>query len=214
MELTEIKSRVLGYSKKDVCRYISDMNDIHAAEMEAQKQSAKKTAENYESQLKALSAETKKLAETLEALEAELKETKETLEKVTTEKEEISASYVALESETEELRSKSDVISTAIINAEKCATTMINDATERAKDMVGKAEEKVDAEVKRLEVAKTYITAVRAAALETLRKIDAELGEIEDAIVEKAHSVRDEESKKSSVREKFGLLDKTIIKKA
>ena len=36
MELTQIKTRIFGYSKKSVCQYISEQNDLHAAEISAE----------------------------------------------------------------------------------------------------------------------------------------------------------------------------------
>ena len=116
-------------------------------------------------------------------------------------------SYSVLEAETRELREKSDVISTAIINAEKCATVMLSEADVRAKEMIDQAEVKVADEVKRLDTAKTYIMEVREAVDQALKKISAELGNIEEDIEDKKEDVYSDE-KKSGVREKFEMFFK------
>ena len=212
MELSEIKSRVFGYSKKSVCQYISELNTLHEAEIEAQKDKSDKRAENYNSQIKNLSDTNAGLNKELATLKDEL----ETLRTRVAELEEINSSitqsYDALSKETEDLRNKSDVISTAIINAEKCASSMLSEANTRAQGMIDEAHTKVEDEVKRLETAKKYITEVRGAVEHTLKKIDAELGDIEKDISFKTQSVT--EDKKSTVKEKFGMLDKSFFKRA
>lgn len=214
MELTEIKGTVFGYSKKGVCQYVSELNDIHATELDAQKQKFEKSIQNYNSQLKTVCEENIKLSEMVKSLSEELSAVKEKLSVSDAQNEALTRDYDTLSKETEDLRAKSDVISTAIINAEKCATSMINDANIRAKDMIDEAQVKVEDEVKRLNTAKTYISEVRDAVEETLKKIDAELGDIENDIAVKVDEVSPSESKKSSVKEKFGLLEKTLFKRA
>ena len=122
--------------------------------------------------------------------------------------------YDALSMETEDIRSKSQVISTAIINAEKCASTLISDANIRAQDMITEAEDKVQKQVKKLETAKKYITEVRASVESTLTKIDAELSGISEDITVKTEYISADEDKKTSVREKFEMLEKSIFKRA
>ena len=212
MELTEIKSRFFGYSKKNVCQYISELNAVHETELEAQKESNAKAADNYNTQIKALENSNKELSETISDLKRELEEVKAALTTSEAEKQAVTEEYNTVLRETEELRSKSDVISTAIINAERCATSMINEAGTRAQDMIDEAHIKVEDEVRKLETAKAYITEVRSAVDRTLKKIDAELGGIETDISSKAQNVNSD--KKSSVKEKFGLLDKNFFKKA
>ena len=48
MEFTEIKGRMFGYSKKDVCNYISELNTIHEADMDAKKSEFSKKQEEME----------------------------------------------------------------------------------------------------------------------------------------------------------------------
>lgn len=212
MELSEIKSRVFGYSKKSVCQYISELNTLHEAEIEAQKDKSDKRAENYNSQIKNLSDTNAVLNKELSDLKDELESLRARVAELEGINSSITESYDALSKETEDLRNKSDVISTAIINAEKCASSMLNEANTRAQVMIDEAHVKVEDEVKRLETAKKYITEVRGAVEHTLKKIDAELGDIEKDISFKTQSVA--EDKKSTVKEKFGMLDKTFFKRA
>ena len=214
MELTEIKGSIFGYSKKSVCQYISELNVIQTAELGAEKAKAERAAIEYEDKIKSLDAikselesRNSALEEKIASLEAEVASLKEVCLKTEDDKNRVQAEYDVLLKETQQLRDKSDVISTAIINAEKCATTMINDADARAKEMIGEAEVKVADEVKRLETAKTYITEVRAAVEDTLKKIDRELGSIESDIADKAEDVYSDD-KKTGVREKFEMLFK------
>lgn len=208
MELTEIRSTVFGFSKRGVCQYISELNDIHSAELEAQKASNVKAVENYESQIKQLNEEKNALTSELSEFKEKLSEMGETLAELEEAHKLLKDNYSAMERETEDLRGKSEVISTAIINAEKCATSMINDANVRAQDMIGEAQDKVKEEVKRLETAKAYISEVRISVETALRKIDAELGSIVTDIGNKADDVTSEVERRNSIKEKFGVLDK------
>ncbi len=212
MELSEIKSRVFGYSKKSVCQYISELNTLHEAEIEAQKDKSDKRAENYNFQIKNLSDTNAGLNKELATLKDELESLRARVAELEEINSSITQSYDALSKETEDLRNKSDVISTAIINAEKCASSMLSEANTRAQGMIDEAHTKVEDEVKRLETAKKYITEVRGAVEHTLKKIDAELGDIEKDISFKTQSVT--EDKKSTVKEKFGMLDKSFFKRA
>ncbi|MBQ8588545.1 MAG: hypothetical protein IJ454_04045 [Clostridia bacterium] len=206
MELTEIRSTVFGFSKRGVCQYISELNDIHCTELEAQKASSDKAAENYESQIKQLSEEKNVITAELSELKTKFSELSAALAELEEAHKLLKADYSAMERETEDLRGKSDVISTAIINAEKCASSMINDANVRAQDMIDEAQDKVKEEVKRLETAKTYISEVRSSVETALRKIDAELGSIVTDIGTKAEDITSE--RRNSIKEKFGVLDK------
>ena len=214
MELTEIKGSLFGYSKKSVCQYISELNQIQGTELAAEKASAAKAALVYEDKIAELekdnTAMTKKDEELLDkiaALEIEIGSLKENIEEMEGENASLKESYSVLEAETRELREKSDVISTAIINAEKCATVMLTEADVRAKEMIDQAEVKVADEVKRLDTAKTYIMEVREAVDQALKKISAELGNIEEDIEDKKEDVYSDE-KKSGVREKFEMFFK------
>lgn len=214
MEFTEIKSGLFGYSKKSVCRYISELNEIKGSELAAQKASSEKAVAEYEEKLQSLDTikaelETRntELTQKVSDFENELTSLKASYAELEALNASLNEKYVALCEETEDLRNKSDVISTAIINAEKCATTMINDADVRAKEMIGEAEEKVEGEVRRLDTAKMYISEVREAVEIALKKIDAELGNIQGDIDAKKTSVYTDE-KKSGVKEKFEMFFK------
>ena len=163
MELTEIKGSLFGYSKKSVCQYISELNQIQGTELAAEKASAAQAALKYEEKIKELESEkadmsrkNEDLCDKIAALEMELSVLKESYSEIQTENASVKENYEALQKETRELREKSDVISTAIINAEKCATIMLSDADVRAKEMIDEAEGRVAHEVKRLDTAKTY----------------------------------------------------------
>lgn len=220
MELTDLKTGIFGYSKKDVCQYITEQNDLFSAKLKAAKFSASQEAEKLESEIASLNAkndalgdENKVLSDKVSSLEQEIAQLKAAYAELEAEKVTMSRDYEALEAETAELREKSDVISTAIINAEKCATNMINDAGARAKDMIDEAEGKVADEVKRLELAKNYIIEVRDTVETTLKKIDAELGGIQNDIDDKKDDIYSED-RKASIKEKFGMLEKNIFKRA
>ncbi len=212
MELTQIKTGIFGYSKKSVCQYITEQNEIHSAALAGEKEASDKKIEELNAKIAFLTSENQELNTKLTELGEEMVTLKENYALLTTEKETVENEYRGLLDETQELREKSDVISTAIINAEKCATAMINDANVRAKDMIDEAQDKVQDEVKRLETAKGYISDVRIAVEAALKKIDAELSDIEADIYEKKNDVTSE--KRASIKEKFGLLEKNIFKKA
>jgi len=214
MEFTEIKGSLFGYNKDSVRQYISELNEIKGTELAAEKARAEKAASMYEDKIKALDMaaeelrrKNSELEDKIAALESEMASVKNSHAELEAQHESLNNSYSELEEETRELRNKSDVISTAIINAEKCATTMINDADARAKEMIGEAEERVEDEVKRLDTARTYISEVREAVEVALRKIDNELGGIEADINGKKASVYSDD-KKNVVREKFEMLFK------
>jgi S-formylglutathione hydrolase FrmB len=48
MELKEIKGSLFGYSKKSVCKYISELNELQGTELAAEKENAQKAATEYE----------------------------------------------------------------------------------------------------------------------------------------------------------------------
>ncbi len=221
MELTDLKTGIFGYSKKDVCQYITEQNDLYSAKLKAAKENASKEAENFEAQIgelnntnKQLAQQNTKLEEKIASLEEEIAAVKAMYAELEKVNNSLTEEYNALERETFELREKSDVISTAIINAEKCATTMINDAGVRAKDMIDEAEGRVADEVKRLEAAKSYIAEVRNTVESTLKKIDDELGGIQSDIDSKREDIYSGDGRKASVKEKFGMLEKTLFKRA
>ncbi len=214
MELTEIKGSLFGYSKKAVRKYISELNLIQDTELAAEKESAAKATMQFENQIKeldetnkALCEDKNQLSEKISSLEEEIAALKETLAKAEADNNSLNEKYSELERETQYLRDRSDVISTAIINAEKCATTMINEADVRAKEMIGEAEDKVKVEVKRLDTTKLYIAEVKSAVEAAFRKIEGELSGIETDIMDKKEDIYSDD-KKTGVREKFEMFFK------
>ena len=214
MELTEIKGSIFGYSKKSVREYISELNVIQDTELAAEKESAAKAAAKFEERIKELDEANKELMGSKEelcakvsSLEEEIASLKEALAKAEDDNKAVNEKYSDLERETQYLRDRSDVISTAIINAEKCATTMINEADVRAKEMIGEAESKVKVEVKRLDTTKLYIAEVKSAVEAAFRKIEGELSGIETDIIDKKEDIYSDD-KKTGVREKFEMFFK------
>ena len=214
MELTEIKGSLFGYSKKAVRKYISELNLIQDTELAAEKESAAKATMQFESQIKELDETNKapcedknQLSEKISSLEEEIASLKEALAKAEADNNSLNEKYSDLERETQYLRDRSDVISTAIINAEKCATTMINEADVRAKEMIGEAEDKVKVEVKRLDTTKLYIAEVKSAVEAAFRKIEGELSGIETDIMDKKEDIYSDD-KRTGVREKFEMFFK------
>ena len=214
MELTEIKGSLFGYSKKAVRKYISELNLIQDTELAAEKESAAKATMQFENQIKeldeankALCEDKNQLSEKISSLEEEIASLKEALAKAEADNTSLNEKYSELERETQYLRDRSDVISTAIINAEKCATTMINEADVRAKEMIGEAEDKVKVEVKRLDTTKLYIAEVKSAVEAAFRKIEGELSGIETDIMDKKEDIYSDD-KRTGVREKFEMFFK------
>ena len=214
MELTEIKGSLFGYSKKAVRKYISELNLIQDTELAAEKESAAKATMQFENQIKeldeankALCEDKNQLSEKISSLEEEIASLKEALAKAEEDNNSLNEKYSDLERETQYLRDRSDVISTAIINAEKCATTMINEADVRAKEMIGEAEDKVKVEVKRLDTTKLYIAEVKSAVEAAFRKIEGELSGIETDIMDKKEDIYSDD-KRTGVREKFEMFFK------
>lgn len=214
MELTEIKGSLFGYSKKSVRRYVSELNDLQSAELEAKTAKAEAMAAEYEKKIKELDeiksqleVKAKELSDKLSFVEEELSNAKASNAELEESNKNLTERCETLETEAREIEARSEVISTAIINAEKYATTTINDADERAKEMIVEAEGKVNTEAQRLETAKTYISEVRVAVEEALRKIDAELGNMENDISAKKEDLYSE-NKKKPAREKFEMFFK------
>ena len=214
MTLTEIKNSLFGYNKNDVCRYVSELNEIHTAQTKALEDKLSQQSEEFGAKNSTLANENVQLKQSAEALNEEIENLKKIIHDLNNENNDLRKSYKNLEDEVSDLRSKSDVISTAIINAEKCASTMIDDATSRANSMIAEAEDKVDVEVKRLVTAKEYISEIRASVALTMKNIDNALSAAENNIETKRKDLTDTEDKKMSAREKFELLEKNIFKRA
>ena len=213
MTLTEIKKSLFGYNQQDVCRYVSELNEIHTATQQANEEKLERISGELNEKNNKLIAENEELKSEAVALNTEISELKAVIESLKTENQELKTAYETLDNEVSDLRSKSDVISTAIINAEKCATTLIDDATNRANTMVLEAQDKVSEEVKRLETAKQYISEIKESVSLTMKNIENALTAAENDIANKKADVEDS-SKKVSAREKFELLEKNIFKRA
>lgn len=211
MELTEIKNGFFGYNKTDVCRYITEMNEIHSADIKAVSDELAASKKDFEGRISALEAEKNNAVELNEALKAEADSLKAQLDEANELNRQLRESYEALEQESRDLREKSDIISTAIINAEKCAGSVINDANIKAKNMIDSAEERVNTEAERLKAARTYIAEVRESIEITLKKINAELRDTENRIDTKNFGMspsadENDGERKSYSKEKFGLF--------
>ena len=154
MELTQVKNSLFGYKKADVVRYISELNELHNAEIGAKTEELAELKGKSESEIESLKTQNESLAEKVASLE-------EALSKLTTEfntsvsdYKAVSEKYENLMEETKELRDKSDVIATAILEAEKCAGQMIDRAKDNADDMIKNAEDRVKLEKDKLAKAK------------------------------------------------------------
>ncbi len=214
MELTQIKTSVFGYKKLEVCQYISEINELHASELEAA------SAENAELNDKLESAEKSIISEknTNAELSAEIQRLTEELRASLSKNAELEERIESLELESANYREKSAAISTAIINAEKCAVAVLDEANAKAEDMISDAVSKVDFQTGRMTAAKEYIAELRRAISDTLKKMDAELAEAENGIERKKTYINSAEFDASktgkvhsddnanSTREKFGIF--------
>jgi len=214
MTLTGIKTGLFGYNKKNVCQYVSDLNTVHDSEIKAIEEKLTQQVDELSKTNTSLASENAEFKATTDALNNEIAELKSIIEKLEAEKNDLAVSYAELESEVADLRGKSDIISAAIINAEKCAGTLIDDATNRANDMISDAENKVSVEVQRLDKAKQYIREIKSSVSLAMKNIENALGGIETDIDYKKTDIEDGETKKISVKEKFELFEKNLFRRA
>jgi uncharacterized coiled-coil DUF342 family protein len=189
MELTQIKGSMFGYKKADVVQYISELNELHTAEIqnrEADLDELKKSSEAEITALKEeniqLSSKVEKLSEQLNSVVAELNSTLSALDNLKTE-------HNTLLDETSELRERSEFISTAIIKAEKCAGILINEARSNAQEMVDNAQKKVELEKERLTKARDYVSDIRKQFNELALQINSVLGTTETDIEVKINKI-------------------------
>lgn len=214
MELTQIKTSVFGYKKIEVCQYISEINELHASELEAASTRTAELSGKLEAAEKSIIAE----KDTNSELNAEIQRLNEELKNSRSKNAELEERIEALELESENYREKSAAISTAIINAEKCAVAVLDEANAKAEDMISDAVSKVDFHTGRMTAAKEYIAELRRAISDTLKKMDAELGDAEKSIERKKSYINSAEfnSSKSekansddnanSSRDRFGIF--------
>ena len=189
MELTEIRSSLFGYKKADVIRYISELNEQHTAAVDNKKfeydllknetdaviKLLKDNADNQKVSIDELQAQIETMTSELTATAASLAEYKEM--------------YNEISAEAEELRTKSDVIATAIINAERCAGTLVEEARQNADTIMQQAQEKVDMEKQRLLKAKGCVADIRTQLANVMLQINSALGTAENDIEVKIKSV-------------------------
>lgn len=218
MELTEIRTGIFGYNKGDMCRYISEINEIHAAQLDAVSSELETAKNDFDKKIKklenqnseeiaknsALSEEAEKLSK---ELEARIKINNELMQKIE-----------KLEEESRVYHEKAEVISTAIIKAEKCAGAVIDEANLKADNLISDALSKVEVQTRRMAAAKAYIAELRASLADTLKKLDNELADAERNIENKKtfidvnnFNVKSSDSNISeetanSAREKFGIF--------
>lgn len=208
MELTEVKSSLLGYKKADVVRYISELNELHNAQISAKSEEYAQLKGQSDKEIETLNANNKLLEEKIASLEEAMKNLKEKYEQSVNSYNEISEEFEAIKAETQDLRNKSDIISTAIINAEKCAGEMIEQAKEDADDMIKNAENKVRFERDKLNKAKDYVRQARAELRNTMHEIDSALSTAEAQLDAKAKSVDSDEAKQEK------KIDISLFKRA
>ena len=189
MELTEIKSTLFGYSKSDVIRYISELNDLHTATVDNKSFEYNELKDETDAIIKNLkhNADVQKnsideLQAQIDSLTAELADTAKALD-------EYKEMYEALKQETEDLRNKSELIVTAIINAERCAGTLVEEARQNADTIMKQAQQKVDIEKQRLFKAKGCVADIRSQLANVMVQINSALGTAENDIELKIKSV-------------------------
>ncbi len=189
MEFTQIKGTIFGYKKVDVVQYISELNELHTAQLQNKKDELDELKKVNDGQINSLKAQN-------EELELKVNELKEQLNSVQTE---LNSTLSALEllknehnnllEETTDLRDKSEFIATAIIKAEKCAGLLVNEARSNATEIVNKAHQKVEAEKQKLEKAKGYVSDIRTQFNNLATQINTVLGSTEAELDVKISSI-------------------------
>ena len=189
MELTEIRSSLFGYNKADVIQYISELNETHQAQLDNKNFEYQTLKDNNDATIKNLEENADAQKSDIADLQQQLADTAARLAETASSLNEYKELYDALNAEAEELRSKSDVISTAIINAERCADMLVNDARNNADNIMQQAQEMVDLEKQRLLKAKGCVSDIRAQLANVMLQINSALGSAEQDIDIKIKSV-------------------------
>ena len=199
MELTEVKGSLFGYKKADIVRYISELNEVHTVELATKSEAYDTLKESTDKEISKLTKENVEFKNKISALEEKISkltmELKSSIDNYNT----VSKKYDELSAETRDLRDKSEVISTAILNAEKCASQLIDDAKDNADDLIRNAEHKVRVEKEKLLKAKDCITDARAELKNTLKDIDKALEDAESEIDSKVKSIEDASPKGAKI---------------
>lgn len=195
MELTQVKSSFFGYKKEDVVRYISELNELHTAALSARAEEFAELKTKSEKRIISVMAQNKALEEKIASLEESIEQITAQLNSSKSEYDSVSKAYEDLKLETKDLRDKSEIISTAILNAEKCAGELMGKAREDADDMIRNAEDKVRYEKDKLNKAKDYVRSAREELRNTMKDIEAALTNAESELEAKVKSVENGEAK-------------------
>ena len=112
MELTQVKNGLFGYKKTDVVRYISELNELHNAQISAKSEEYAELKGKSDKEIDTLKAQNKSLEEKIASLEASMSKLRAEFDASIASCNAITKDYNALMEETKELRDKSDIIST------------------------------------------------------------------------------------------------------
>ena len=197
MELTEVKNGLFGYKKADVVKYISELNELHNAKICEKDEEYALLKTNTDKEIASLKENINKDREKIKALEDKVLKLTAELNEAILSLNKSQEKYNSLSAETSELRQKSEVIATAIINAEKCAEDLVGKAKSDAGEIIKVAEGKVKLEKDKLDKAKDYIRQVREEIRNTFSDIEATLVVAENDLDTKIKSVEGTEQKQS-----------------
>lgn len=189
MELTQIKGSMFGYKKADVVQYISELNELHTAEVSNRQEQLDELKSSSEAEIKALKKDNEELKSKVEDLSEQLNSVVVELNSTLSALDNLKNEHNNLLDETSELRERSEFIATAIIKAEKCAGILVNEARNNAQEMVDNAQKKVDFEKERLEKAKGYVSDIRTQFAELAMQINSVLGSAESDINVKINTI-------------------------
>lgn len=189
MELTQIKGSMFGYKKADVVQYISELNELHTAEVSNRQEQLDELKSSSEAEIKALKKDNEELKSKVEDLSEQLNLVVTELNSTLSALDNLKNEHNNLLDETSELRERSEFIATAIIKAEKCAGILVNEARNNAQEMVDNAQKKVDFEKERLEKAKGYVSDIRTQFAELAMQINSVLGSAENDINVKINTI-------------------------
>lgn len=206
MELTQVKSSFFGYKKEDVVRYISELNELHTAALSAKTEEFVELKTRSEKRIISAMAQNKALEEKIASLEESIEQITAQLNSSKSEYDSVSKAYEDLKLETKDLRDKSEIISTAILNAEKCAGELMGKAREDADDMIRNAEDKVRYEKDKLNKAKDYVRSAREELRITMKEIEAALTNAESELEAKVKSVDNGEAKSAEKKVDISLF--------
>ena len=206
MELTQVKSSFFGYKKEDVVRYISELNELHTAALSAKTEEFVELKTRSEKRIISAMAQNKALEEKIASLEESIEQITAQLNSSKSEYDSVSKAYEDLKLETKDLRDKSEIISTAILNAEKCAGALMGKAREDADDMIRNAEDKVRYEKDKLNKAKDYVRSAREELRITMKEIEAALTNAESELEAKVISVFNGEAKSAEKKGDISLF--------